>query len=139
MNGVEARAASVSERIRSKLIVVRSLTLAALPSTPFTVYSRTMFSIGTCPVCQTGPLGLRCCGVCRRVVSLCDECDVAWPGPAEGRPATTGGETMPCPGCGADLWSEGAHWATRDDLKGAEWVTRSGAKLEEGASIDPGP
>ncbi|MGL4514242.1 MAG: hypothetical protein ACRCT8_14215 [Lacipirellulaceae bacterium] len=74
-----------------------------------------MNSIGECRVCGTGPLGLRRCGVCRRVVVLCDECDAAWPSTDTQRRATLtlGGEAS-CPGCRASLEANGSEWVTFD-------------------------
>ena len=38
----------------------------------------TMYYVGFCRICGTGPLGLRRCGQCGKVVVLCDECDAIW-------------------------------------------------------------
>lgn len=72
-----------------------------------------MQSIGTCRICTTGPLGLRRCGVCRRVVVLCDECDSAWPTEDTGaKPTYSNDEAMPCPWCAASLLANGSEWVT---------------------------
>lgn len=99
-----------------------------------------MLSIGTCRVCGTGPLGLRRCGVCRRVVVLCDECDTAWRGDRLSEPGVVAHEAeMPCPQCRASLWVGGASWATRAEADASDWVADGGFTLEEGAPLDPGP
>lgn len=96
-----------------------------------------MLSLGTCRLCSAGPLGLRRCGVCRRVVVLCDECDSAWPTGETSGPATYATEDdMPCPCCGGSLLASGSHWATRDDLAAAAWLADD-TELEEGASRTP--
>lgn len=96
-----------------------------------------MLSLGTCRICSTGPLGLRRCGVCRRVVVLCDECDSAWPTDDTESPATYATENdMPCPCCGASLLSVGSHWATREEAAATDWLA-SEVELEEGASREP--
>jgi hypothetical protein len=82
-----------------------------------------MYYIGFCPTCGTGPLGLRTCGSCGAVVVVCDECDSAWPdSDVSATPATRGAETLPCPHCEADLYSEPAHWSTLEEIEAAEWV-----------------
>lgn len=96
-----------------------------------------MLSIGTCPTCNAGPLGLRKCGVCRRVVVLCDECDAAWPDQRTSQPGTRGAETMPCPHCRSNLWASGASWATRDEAAAAEWLAAANLPLTESESIEP--
>ena len=85
-----------------------------------------MLSLGTCRLCNAGALGLRRCGVCRRVVVLCDECDAAWPtGDTAGRPTYSVDGDMPCPACRASLLADGSHWATRSEAAGAPWIDRS--------------
>lgn len=75
-----------------------------------------MLTIGTCRICEAGPLGLRKCGVCRRVVVLCDECDAAWPtAETAGKPTYATQDDMPCPCCAASLLSGGSRWATNDE------------------------
>ncbi|TWT48581.1 hypothetical protein Pla111_03550 [Botrimarina hoheduenensis] len=96
-----------------------------------------MLSIGICPVCAAGPLGLRQCGVCRRVVVLCDECDVAWRTDDPTRPGSYGQETMPCPGCSADLWTAGATWATREAVAATPWLVKHLPTLVESPAREP--
>ena len=96
-----------------------------------------MLSLGTCRLCEAGPLGLRRCGVCRRVVVLCDECDAAWPTADTTGPATYATETdMPCPRCRTSLLKGGSHWATRAEIAEVEWLPAD-AKLEEGVALEP--
>lgn len=98
-----------------------------------------MFSIGQCSVCGAGPLGLRRCGVCRRVVVLCDECDAAWLGGKEsGKPTFTNEQEMPCPGCRSDLWQGGSWWASREEIERASWWDTTRFELSEGDSLEPG-
>ncbi|TWT95968.1 hypothetical protein Pla108_30460 [Botrimarina colliarenosi] len=98
-----------------------------------------MLTIGTCRLCGAGPLGLRRCGVCRRVVVLCDECDAAWPTADTGvRPTYSIEGDMPCPGCRASLVSDGSGWATRDEALEASWdIPMDG--LREVPANDPAP
>ncbi len=96
-----------------------------------------MLSLGTCRLCQAGPLGLRRCGVCRRVVVLCDECDAAWPTADTAGPAIYATEDdMPCPRCRSSLLTSGSHWATRNELAGVDWLPVT-TPLEEGAALEP--
>lgn len=82
-----------------------------------------MLSTGTCRVCRAGPLGLRRCGVCRRVVVWCDECDSAWPTADTTAPPTIAtGEDMPCPGCRASLLGGGSRWATSEEVHTAGYA-----------------
>lgn len=96
-----------------------------------------MLSIGVCPSCETGPLGLRRCGVCRRIVALCDECDAAWRDGGRGRATFAEGEAMPCPWCRASLWTGGARWATRAEAEATAWVEADGRGLVEGDPFEP--
>ncbi|QDT68264.1 hypothetical protein MalM25_11850 [Planctomycetes bacterium MalM25] len=96
-----------------------------------------MLSLGTCRLCQAGPLGLRRCGVCRRVVVLCDECDAAWPtSETSGRPTYATKDDMPCPCCRGSLLGKGSHWASRDELAAIDWPIDHDA-LEEGSDREP--
>lgn len=70
-----------------------------------------MESIGVCPICEAGPLGRRRCGVCRRVVVLCDECDSAWrTEDTSAKPTYATEDDMPCPWCRATLLGGGSSW-----------------------------
>lgn len=96
-----------------------------------------MLSIGTCHLCGAGPLGLRRCGVCRRVVVLCDECDAAWPtGDTSARPTYSTEGDMPCPCCRSSLLGDGSHWATREEAAETAWIGDAG-DLVEGAHDEP--
>jgi hypothetical protein len=70
-----------------------------------------MTAIGDCRVCGHGALGLRRCGVCRRVVVRCAECDATWPttDTADRATPTLLGEAA-CPGCRASLETNGSVW-----------------------------
>ncbi|MGI9456179.1 MAG: hypothetical protein ACR2NU_06420 [Aeoliella sp.] len=88
--------------------------------------SRQMFYVGFCRACGTGALGLRTCSGCASVVVVCDECDMAWVDEDfSDPPASSGGETLPCPHCEASLYDEPSHWSTRDEVDHCEWVTHA--------------
>lgn len=81
-----------------------------------------MITLGMCRICEAGPLGLRKCGVCRRVVVLCDECDAAWlGGDTSGPPTYATEDDMPCPGCRGSLLHDGSRWATTEEASAAGW------------------
>lgn len=66
-----------------------------------------------CHLCGEGHVGLWRCGVCRRVVAWCDECDATWPNAAAIGPPTYSTEgDHPCPACRASLAGNGARRAT---------------------------
>lgn len=95
-----------------------------------------MISLGTCRICKAGPLGLRKCGVCRRVVVLCDECDAAWStADTHGKPTFATEDDMPCPACRASLLASGSSWATADEA--AAWYQQTGVTLVEGPDGEP--
>lgn len=95
-----------------------------------------MLTIGTCRLCGTGPLGLRRCGTCRRVVVLCDECDAAWPtADTATKPTYATEEDMPCPCCGASLLRGGSHWATANEA--ADLTGLGDKRLDQGISTEP--
>ncbi len=97
-----------------------------------------MLTIGTCRVCGTGPLGLRVCGGCQKVVVLCDECDTSWPDADPATPPTFASEEgMPCPHCQSSLWEETSTWATREEAIETEWLVEALLTLEEGESFEP--
>lgn len=80
-------------------------------------------------------MGLRRCGVCRRVVVLCDECDAAWPTEdTTGRPTYATEEDMPCPSCQASLLTGGSRWASREEAAadglGGDRLVDNGAASE---------
>ena len=80
-----------------------------------------MLSIGNCRSCKAGPLGLRKCGQCNRVVLLCDECDAAYSSYGEESITSYATENaMPCPLCEASLWSDTSRWASLIDLQQEE-------------------
>ena len=83
----------------------------------------TMYSIGECEICGTGPLGIRVCGRCGEVVILCDECDAIWiDGQISGKPVFFEDPDLPCPGCSDSLWEPPAHWASLEEIEATEWL-----------------
>jgi len=101
-----------------------------------------MFYIGFCRICGTGPLGLRTCGGCGRIVVLCDECDAVWTdADVAAEPAFSNDPALPCPSCSQSLFDSPSHWATRDEINGSEWLADAIAKgsisLEEGVPLAP--
>ena len=96
--------------------------------------AESMFFVGFCSSCGTGPLGIRICGACQRPVVLCDECDAIWLEPTvSGAPRFFEQPELPCPDCGGSLLSQTSHWATRAELAGSDWwphVVGEGAPFE---------
>ena len=86
----------------------------------------TMYYVGFCRICQTGPLGLRRCGRCGNVVLLCDECDAVWQNAdvSETPIYPTNGELL-CPNCDHSLIDPPSHWASEQQLESVEWLTCS--------------
>jgi len=83
-----------------------------------------MFYVGFCRICGTGPLGLRCCGSCGRIVLLCDECEAAWPDCNLAAIPQTGVST-PCPGCHQSLIATPSHWATATEIAATDWLQQA--------------
>ncbi len=102
-----------------------------------------MYYIGFCPICKTGPLGLRTCGNCRRLAVLCDECDAVWSDYQTTRPRHRGAESLTCPHCEAMLVGGASHWATASELANCDWVRRAVTKgdmaVREGRAFAPEP
>lgn len=101
-----------------------------------------MYYLGECPVCSTGPLGLRRCGRCGGIVVLCDECDSVWPDAEWDRPPEPlSGEDLPCPHCGSSLLAPNASWATREEIEASDWlpaaIDERGLELQEGRAFTP--
>lgn len=101
-----------------------------------------MYYVGECRVCTTGPLGLRRCGGCGRVVLLCDECDSVWTDADTDQPPCRAAEDdLPCPHCGASLIERPSRWATRDEADGCDWVSRAVEEqrftLRQGTAFSP--
>lgn len=102
----------------------------------------TMFSIGCCRLCETGPLGLRKCGACEKIVVLCDECDAVWTTTdTAAAPVVLGNEDVPCPLCEASLFGQASAWASREEVEATDWLASaidSGrVVLEMGAPLSP--
>ncbi|MCA9241918.1 MAG: hypothetical protein KDA37_17025 [Planctomycetales bacterium] len=102
----------------------------------------TLLYVGLCPVCETGPLGVRRCGACGNLSLLCDECDGVWPDAALDQPPLPVEDAqLSCPHCGADLASTEATWATREEVLRSDWLARaiSNGRLEikEAAAFAP--
>lgn len=100
-----------------------------------------MHYIGFCPICKTGPLGLRTCGNCRKLAVLCDECDAVWPDYQTNQPRHRGGESLGCPHCNASLVGGGSHWAIANELANCDWVRRAVSQgdmaIREGQAFAP--
>ncbi len=103
---------------------------------------QTMYYVGFCRVCKTGPLGLRRCGQCGNVVLLCDECDATWNDADLAAPPqyAKDGE-LPCPKCEASLVESPSHWATAEQLQEADWlqeaINNGSLELKQGAAFTP--
>ena len=89
-----------------------------------------MFYVGFCRLCGTGPLGLRRCGSCGKVVVLCDECDAIWmSSDLSAKPYLAQGEELPCPECRGSLLRSPSRWATLADIEASSWLPLA---LEDG-------
>ncbi|MCA9149877.1 MAG: hypothetical protein KDA92_11280 [Planctomycetales bacterium] len=85
----------------------------------------TLYVVGYCPSCGTGPLGVRICGGCGRPNVLCEECDALWLTPdVTGRPVFPRQPDLPCPACETSLLAPGAHWASFFELEALGWEQR---------------
>ncbi|MEM6654517.1 MAG: hypothetical protein AAF596_01815 [Planctomycetota bacterium] len=92
---------------------------------------QTMWYAGFCRVCETGPLGLRVCGCCERVVLLCDECDAVWTSAdASSPPSFSANSKLPCPHCEASLLDPPSRWATRAECEATPWIAEAVAAGE---------
>lgn len=92
-----------------------------------------MITVGTCRICETGPLGLRLCGGCQSVLILCNECDAAWiDSHCDTKPAYADEESMPCPHCEKSLWDEQASWLNREEIDSVSWITDA---IKEGTLV----
>lgn len=85
-----------------------------------------MLTVGTCRICESGPLGLRLCGACNKIVILCKECDAAWvDSQLEMKPVYADEESMPCPHCQESLWDEQATWASEEEIGKVSWIAEA--------------
>ena len=95
-------------------------------------------SIGQCPVCGQGLLGIRVCdGSSVRPVPhglvVCDECEATWTSPDADSPHSyPSPEDGRCPVCLADLW-EGSRWADDTGVESLGW----GSAVEPSLNFDP--
>lgn len=96
----------------------------------------TMFSVGECPSCHYGPLGIRVCSGRRHLVVMCDECDLIWTKiDAIKRVEDAYSPPQPslkCPLCDGCLLEAPAHWASRVEIQQAGWW--AAVEGESGAS-----
>lgn len=82
----------------------------------------TLYYVGFCKRCGTGPLGVRICGPCGRPWIVCDECDAVWDNPScDGEPLTLAEPELPCPACQASLMAPTSRWASEEDLDRVGW------------------
>lgn len=82
----------------------------------------TLYYVGFCSRCGTGPLGIRICGGCQRPWIVCDECDAVWAEPTcKGEALTLEEPDMPCPQCQTSLQQQPSCWATAEDLARIGW------------------
>lgn len=103
-----------------------------------------MYYVGFCPVCKAGPLTLRTCGSCGKVVILCDECDAVWTSADfTAKPLLGSKGKLPCPECGASLFESSSHWTTEEEIHAADWLQQaidSGElRIQRGSAFTPEP
>ena len=103
---------------------------------------QTMFYVGFCSICETGPLGLRSCGQCGNIALLCDECDAVWEdADLAVVPQYAESGELPCRECGASLIESPSHWATAEQIQQTDWLQqaiKNGIlKLKSGAAFAP--
>lgn len=92
--------------------------------------NRSMYYIGICRICETGPLGLRQCGSCESIVVLCDECDAVWSDAnLAASPQLSDEPELPCPHCKDSLVAPSSSWASREAIQSTAWLTEA---LEQG-------
>ena len=92
-------------------------------------------SIGHCPICETGLVGIRVCEgeAVHHLLALCDECEAMWI-----EPDTSSQHIYPdceharCPTCHADLYAS-SHWAAPTEIGSAVWV----AAIDRDLDYDP--
>lgn len=85
-----------------------------------------MYYVGECRVCGTGPLGIRACGNCDRVVILCDECDAFWTdADLNATPHYADEDDLPCPGCQSSLFDPPSHWASEAEINTTKWLQKA--------------
>lgn len=95
--------------------------------------ANSLFYVGFCSSCETGPLGVRVCGNCDKPIILCDECDAIWMDVDRSAPPTFPEQPdLPCPHCKSSLLSEKSHWANRSELESAGWLA---AVVGEGEAL----
>lgn len=92
-----------------------------------------MHYVGFCRICGTGPLGVRRCGACEKLAVVCDECDAVWEtADFSQTPRVSEESDIPCSNCEASLFDGDSRWATMDEIKDCDWLTRAtdGGQLE---------
>ena len=101
-----------------------------------------MYYVGFCRICGTGPLGLRECGECGRVVVLCDECDAVWTdADFSAAPIFASEDGLPCPNCEASLYDTPSRWATKKKINATDWVRKAveagDIEVKRGSALAP--
>jgi hypothetical protein len=101
-----------------------------------------MYYIGFCQICSTGPLGLRRCGNCGKVVVLCDECDAVWTSAdLQAKPQLYQAEELSCPECKSSLIDSPSGWATQAQIEATKWLQQAldngDCQLHQGSAFAP--
>lgn len=82
-----------------------------------------MLYVGFCPVCETGPLGIRMCASGDHAVVMCDECDAVFADPESLAKAYYPDQPdLPCPICNTSLRDPASHWADDEEVARAGWT-----------------
>ncbi len=101
-----------------------------------------MYYVGFCRLCGTGPLGLRQCGRCNKLLILCDECDAIWTSSdLKAKPFLAQSGELPCPACENSLIETPSRWATQTDIEASDWLQQALEKkqleLRQGTAFAP--
>jgi len=101
-----------------------------------------MYYVGFCRICGTGPLGLRRCGGCGKVVVLCDECDAIWTSAdLAAKPHLAQAGDLACPDCEASLVNASSRWAKKAEIEATDWLQQAldggDFQLQQGTAFAP--